>query len=152
MLALVRRHTQDEETQLSIINDGFLKVFKSIDKYEFKGSFEGWIRRVVFNCLSDYFRKENKYLKFMVFETEEVTISTNAVHSLYYQDIIEIVDLLPEKTKKVFCKYAIEGYKHKDISDELQISVGTSKWHLSEARKQLKEIITNRNLDLRDVR
>ena len=57
------RYTQDEDVLITVINDGFLRIFKNISKYEGKGSFEGWIKRLIFNALSDYFRKENRCFK-----------------------------------------------------------------------------------------
>jgi len=146
MLILCRRYTQDEDQLLSIINDGFLKVFKKIDSYAYKGSFEGWVRRLVFTSLSDFFRKENKYLKFMIFETEDIPIASEPDESLFYQDIIKLVDILPNKSKKVFQMYAIEGFTHKDIAKELSISEGTSKWHLSEARKKLQQLLKEQKI------
>ena len=152
MLAMCRRYTQDEDQQITIINDGFLKVFKKIDQYNHKGSFEGWVRRIVFTSLSDYFRKENKYLKFMIFEKEDSHIDAIPEESLYFQDIIKLVDRLPNKTREVFHRYAIEGYTHKDIGEELNISTGTSKWHLSEARKKLQELLSERKIYNSNVR
>ncbi len=152
MLSMCRRYTQDEDQQISIINDGFLKVFKKIDQYKFEGSFEGWVRRLVFTSLSDYFRKENKYLKFMIFEKEDTPIAALPEESLYFQDIIELVNLLPNKTKQVFHMYAIEGYTHKDIGVEMQISEGTSKWHLFEARKKLQQLLSERKIYNSNVR
>ena len=152
MLSMCRRYTQDEDQQISIINDGFLKVFKKIDQYKYEGSFEGWLRRLVFTSLSDYFRKENKYLKFMIFEKEDTPIAALPEESLYFQDILELVNLLPNKTRQVFHKYAIEGYTHKDIGEELEISIGTSKWHLSEARKKLQHLLSERKIYNSNVR
>lgn len=152
MLSMCRRYTQDEDRLITIINDGFLKVFKKIDTYQHTGSFEGWVRRLVFTTLSDYFRKENKYIKFMIFDDGENDVSTEAEHNLFYNDIIELVELLPEKSKEVFYKYALEGLKHRQIAEELNISEGTSKWHLSEARKKLKVLLKNRNIINSNVR
>ena len=152
MLAMCRRYTQDEDQLISIINDGFLKVFKKIDTFKGEGSFEGWIRRLVFSSLSDFFRKENKYLKFMIFDTPDSEYNSSSEESLYYQDIINLLELLPEKTREVFHKYAIEGYTHKDIGKEMQISEGTSKWHLSEARKKLQQLLKERKIYNSNVR
>lgn len=137
MRSMVRRYTLDEEKQISIINDGFLKVFKSISSYEHKGSFEGWIRRIVYRSMSDFFRKENKYLQAVVLEVPDAPQQDNALDSLYYDDLMKIIDLLPNKMNKVFHLYAIEGYTHKEIGERLDISEGTSKWYLSEARKSI---------------
>lgn len=138
------RYTQDEDKLVSIINDSFLKVFKGIKKYNSTGSFEGWIRRTSFNALSDYFRKDNRYTKVTSFEITEQAQESEAIDDLYYADLLEIVDMLPDMTKVVFRKYAIEGYTHKEIGEALGFSDGTSKWHLFEARKKLKNILKNR--------
>lgn len=134
---MVRKYTNDGEQQISIINDGFLKVFKNISTYTFQGSFEGWIRRIVYRSLSDYYRKENKYLKAVVLEQKDAPLKDNALQSLYYEDLLKIIDLLPERHNKVFQLYAIEGYNHREVSEMLGISEGTSKWYLSEARKSI---------------
>lgn len=135
---MCRRHTSDEQIAMTIINDGMLKVFKNIESYNFKGSFEGWVRRIVFRSLSDYYRKENKYIKFLIFEEKEKKTSDNVLANLYYDDLIQLTESLPYKMKQVFSMYAIEGYTHKEIGERLEISAGTSKWYLSEARKELK--------------
>lgn len=139
LLSMCRRHTNDQETAFTIINDGMLKVFKNISSYSFEGSFEGWVRRIVYRALSDYYRKENKYLKFLVFEEKEKDIKQNALAGLYYDDLIQLTQSLPDKMSKVFHMYAIEGYNHREIGEQLGMSDGTSKWYLSEARKELKK-------------
>jgi len=64
----VRRYTQDDDKVISILNNGFLKAFKNIHKYEHKGSFEGWLRKIIFRSMSDYMRSESRDVKFLVFE------------------------------------------------------------------------------------
>lgn len=135
------RYTQDEDRLVTIINNGFLKVFKGIKDYTFSGSFEGWVRRVVFNAMCDFFRKENKYLKNTSFDVPEKSQQSEALSDLYYADLIDVVEKLPNKTGDVFKKYAIEGYNHREIGEALGMSEGTSKWHLFEARKQLKKLL-----------
>lgn len=139
MLSMCRKHTSDQETAYTIINDGMLKVFKNITSYNFEGSFEGWVRRIVYRSLSDYYRKENKYLKFLVFEEKEKNTHQNALSGLYYEDLISMTKSLPDKMSKVFHMYAIEGFNHREIGEQLSMSDGTSKWYLSEARKELKK-------------
>ena len=148
MWAMCQRYTQDEDRLMSIVNDGFLRVFKKIHLYQFKGSLEGWVRRIVYNALSDFFRKENNYLKFLILEERDKKIGASVNEDLYFEDVIQLVDRLPITTKKVFTLYAIEGYTHKEIGQQLNISDGTSKWHLSEARKKLKKMI---GMDLKEI-
>ena len=142
MLGMVRRFTKDDEVALDVINNGFLRVFQKIDSFEGKGSLQGWIRRIVYHCISDHFRKESKYLKFIVLEEAEKRSHTSPIDDLCYQDLLNMVEELPDKSKEVFKLFAIEGYTHKEIGELMNISEGTSKWYLSEARKKLQILIS----------
>ena len=138
MLSMVRRYTQDDDTIIAILNDGFLKVYQKLHTYRGTGSFEGWIRRLVYHALSDHFRKENKYLRFLVMEERDAPLRTHALDRLYTTDLLHLINELPPATREVFHQYAIEGYNHREIGERLGISAGTSKWHLSEARTFLR--------------
>lgn len=141
MMAMCMRYTHDQDKSIEIVNNGFLKVFKKIDTYSFKGSLEGWIRRVVYHSLSDYFREETKYVKLMVFEERDMEVAEKVTEQIYLEDILGMVNQLPPATQAVFRLYAIEGYTHIEIAEQMKISVGTSKWHLSNAREKLKAIL-----------
>lgn len=143
MHRMVRRHTADEETILHILNTGFLRVFQKLDTFKFEGSLEGWVRRLVFHALSDFFRKDNRRLRFLDLEERDRPTRTNVVQDLYFDDLVMLVKTLPPATETVFRMYAIEGYNHPEIADRLGISVGTSKWHLSNARKLLQAKLAN---------
>lgn len=147
MMSMAMRYMQDKERASSIVNDGFLKIFTKIDTYENRGSFEGWMRRIVFRCLSDAVRKDGNYLKFIVFEDVEKPMPTElALSKLYEEDLLKLVDKLPPASGEVFTLYSVYGYNHKEIAELRGISVGTSKWHLSEARKKLQGFIAkNKN-------
>ena len=142
MERMIRRYTQDDDQVISILNDGFLRVFKKIHLYEHKGSFEGWIRRLVYHSLSDYFKRNAKDLKFLVFDDFKREKPVRADESLYYDDLIKLINKLPEKHMRVFQLYAIEGFLHREIGEQMSISENTSKWYLSEARKILQKSIT----------
>jgi len=146
MMRMCMRYTNDRGKAMEIVNIGFLKVFQKIHTFQFKGSLEGWIRRLVFHCLSDYYRKNSKYLQFMVFEERDQSSLEKAHSNLYAEDILKMVNTLPPATQEVFRLYAIEGFTHLEISKNVGISVGTSKWHLSNARKILKKLIDQNNL------
>lgn len=145
MHSMVRRYTNDEDRSISILNDGFLRVFQKIETFQFQGSFEGWVRKLIFHSISDHFRKESKYLKTIVFESQDKDIQGDVLPELYIEDIIKMVNTLPNATREVFRLYALEGFPHKEIGEMLNISEGTSKWHLSEARKKLKAILIKNN-------
>ncbi len=148
MIQMCYRYTSDRDKAMQIVNDGFLKVFKNIDRFEAKGSLEGWIRRIVYRSISDFFRSEKKYLRLMVFEEKEKVAESSVLNNFYYEDLIQMINHLPSTSAKVFRLYAVEGYKHREIAKLLNISEGTSKWNLSEARKHMKAMIKMRNKKL----
>lgn len=149
MMGMCLRYTQDKEEAMSIVNTGFMRVYKKIELYSFKGSLEGWIRRLVFHSLSDHFKKVNRQIRFMELENRDAPIRSDGLDNLYAEDIMNMVEELPPATKQVFKLYAIEGYTHVEISKNIGISEGTSKWHLATARKKLKQLIAKSN-ELKD--
>ena len=147
----VRRYTNDEDQVISILNNGFLKAFKNIEKYEFKGSFEGWLRKIVFRSVSDYMRSQSRDVRYLVFEDYDKPTNQKTDDQLHFDDLIRIIKELPEMQEKVFIQHAIEGYKHHEIAENLSIKENTSKWYLAEARKALKRKLANMNKSIRDV-
>jgi RNA polymerase sigma-70 factor (ECF subfamily) len=145
MYRMCRRYANNEDEILEILNNGFLKVFTKIDTFQFKGSLEGWVRRIVFHSLADYYRKQDRKLKFLQVEDWDQPTDSRALDKLYFEDLISIVDRLPAATREVFWRYAVEGFNHAEIGEQLGISVGTSKWHLSNARKKMKELLQQAN-------
>ncbi len=140
MERMIRKHTTDRDQQIDILNNGFLRVFKKIDSFSFQGSLEGWIRRIVYHSMCDYFRKHQKDIRFMVFgDILKETLASKESNNLHFQDLLNMVNTLPEKYHRVFYMYAIEGYKHQEIGEALNINANTSKWYLAEARKKLQE-------------
>ncbi len=146
MMDMCMRRTNDREEAMTIVNNGFLRVYKKIHLYSFKGSLEGWIRRLVWHSLADYFRGQSKSIRYLIFEERDETEPTSPDQNLYFEDLLKFVDQLPNATREVFRLYAIEGYSHKEIGTQLGISDGTSKWHLSSARKKLKQLINQYEL------
>lgn len=142
MLRMCRRYTRDEDTAIEIVNNGFLRVFRKIHLFEHKGSLEGWIRRLVYHCMADYYRQNAKYLHFLMIEDHEQSVPEKALDNFYEEDILQAVRNLPPTSREVFRLYAIEGYSHAEIAATLSMSEGTSKWHLSTARQKLRDILT----------
>jgi len=137
MLSVCRQYIKDIQLAEDVMITAFMKVFTNLDKFESKGSFEGWIRRIMVNECISYLRVQKK-VKFADDEiyTEE---SFNAIDSQFSIDQIQfLIDALPDGYKMVFNLYAIEGYKHNEIAKMLGINEGTSKSQLSHARKMLQ--------------
>ncbi len=145
-LRIVRRYTSDQETQLHIINEGFLRVFTKISNYKGTGSFEGWFGKLVFHEVSNHFRKKQSNFKFIEVDTKHTqSVRNDGLDTLEYLDLEAEIKALPEASQKVFMLFAVEGYSHKEIGKKLNISEGTSKWHVSNARSILKKRLTKKN-------
>lgn len=140
MLAIVRRYIRDEEEAMDVLNQGFIKIFNKIDQYHFENSFEGWCKRIVINTSLDHLRSTKRYRDLFSFEAIMPTyqIFNDGIGSISVTELKKIIDSISPVSKVVFNMFAIDGYSHKEISEELGISIGTSKWHLSSARKQIQ--------------
>jgi RNA polymerase sigma factor (sigma-70 family) len=138
-LRMVMRYTRDEDTALEIVNNGFLRVFKKLNTFAFKGSLEGWVRRLVYHSMADHFRDNARYYNFLVLEERDQAVPERGHEAFYEEDILQAVRALPPVSQSVFKLYAIEGYSHAEIAENLNISEGTSKWHLSTARQKLRD-------------
>lgn len=141
MYRMVRRYTRDEDTAIEVVNNGMMRVFKKIHTFAFKGSLEGWMRRLVYHCMADYFRENARYLHFLVLEDHDQSVPERGHENFYEEDILKAVRTLPPTSQEVFRLYAIEGYSHAEIAERLAISEGTSKWHLSTARQKLRDML-----------
>jgi len=143
MFRMCMRYAQQEDVAIEIVNNGFLKVFQKIDQYGYSGSLEGWVRRIVFHALSDYYRRKKEPLHFLELDQRDRPVQENALDQLYLEDLLQMIEQLPRMSRQVFQLYAIEGYNHREIGEQLGISDGTSKWHLATSRKQLKKMISD---------
>ncbi|MEZ4839458.1 RNA polymerase sigma factor [Flavobacterium sp.] len=140
MLGVCRQYIKDLQQAEDVMITAFMKVFSGLKSFEHKGSFEGWIRRIMIHeCIS--FIRVKKQVKFIEDETffEE---RHNEIESKFSVDDIQfLIDSLPDGYKMVFNLYVIEGYKHQEIAEMLGINEGTSKSQLSHARKMLQNQI-----------
>jgi len=149
MMALVRRYIDQEMQAEEVLNNGFLRAFQKVEQYTFQGSFEGWLRKIVFHAVSDYVKQNIKYNEKVVLVEKDQYVHKDHADKLYYNELLELVQTLPGATRAVFNMYVMEGFSHKEIGKNLGISEGTSKWHLSEGRRILKEKIERQNLHLK---
>lgn len=152
MMAVCRRYTNNDDQAKDILQDGFIKLFKNIEKFNFEGSFEGWVRRIVVNTAIDYVRRsKNDFL--LANENQSVDDFREDLHeeepeekaieyTLEVGDIREGMEKLSTAYRTVFNLYVFENYSHQEISEALQISIGTSKSNLAKARANLKKILT----------
>jgi len=146
MMALVKRYIDEDMQAEEVLNNGYLRAFQKISQYTFQGSFEGWLRKIVFHAVSDYVKQNMKYNEKIVLVEKDEYIHKDHAENLYYNELLQMVQSLPVATRAVFNMYIMEGYPHKEIGKILGISEGTSKWHLSEGRRILKEKIEQQKL------
>jgi RNA polymerase sigma-70 factor (ECF subfamily) len=147
MYGVCLRYAENTEDASDVMQEGFIKVYKSLPKFRGEGSFEGWIRRIFINTSIEHFRRKVKL--YNVTEVQENTIEDtelDALDSLETKDILKIVNELSPGYKQVFNMHVIEGYSHKEIADVLGITEGTSKSQLARAKGVLKKIIESRSL------
>jgi RNA polymerase sigma-70 factor (ECF subfamily) len=148
MMALVKRYIAHEEQAEEVMNNGYLRAFQKIKQYNFQGSFEGWLRKIIFHAVADYVKQNAKYTSQVLLVDKEQFVNKDHADKLYYDQLVKLVQDLPDATRNVFNMYVMEGFTHKEIGNMLGISEGTSKWHLSEGRKVLKERIEKLQLNI----
>ncbi|EKT3957479.1 RNA polymerase sigma factor [Flavobacterium psychrophilum] len=137
MLSVYRQYIKDIHQGEDVMITAFMKVFANLKNFEHKGSFEGWIRRIMVNECISYLRVQ-KPIKF-VDDSQYLEEGFNNIESQFsVEDIQFLIDSLPDGYKMVFNLYAIEGYKHQEIAQMLDINEGTSKSQLFHARKILQ--------------
>jgi RNA polymerase sigma-70 factor (ECF subfamily) len=148
MLGVCMRYARNTSEAEDILQDGFVKVFQNISSFGFKGSFEGWIKRIMINTALNHNRNNLKhYFHSDVDEVEEYTVIDSDVvidkqeYPISTDELMKMIQALPPGYKTVFNLYVFEGYSHKEIADMLEISENTSKSQLSKARKYLKNKI-----------
>lgn len=145
MLSVCRYYIKDLQHAEDVMLNGFFKAFTNINQFQDKGSFEGWLRKIMVRE-SISFLRQKKGFEFSIEETNFVVEYQNDIYDkMNVAEIQELIDSLPEGYKVVFIMYAIEGYKHHEIAKHLDISEGTSKSQLSKARKLLQKKIKELN-------
>ena len=147
LMSICLRYEKNSMDAEEILNMGFLKIVTKLDKYTDNIPFEAWIRRIMINTIIDEFRKnkkEKEALEYTDFNGvhENKSVTQNEADLMYDAEELQImIRQLPNVTQKVFNMHVIDGFSHKEIAEELSMSVGTSKWHVSNARKILRDLL-----------
>lgn len=142
------RYTGSTDEARELLNDGFMKVFNKIDKYDTEKSFEGWLKRVLINTAIDHYRANKKHNGHASLNGHDREISSNAIDEISHKELLMLVQRLSPQYRTVFSLFVIDGFSHEDIAEKLNISVGTSKSNLSKARANLRQMlkITNKTI------
>lgn len=146
MMNLCLRYTRNEADALEVLNSGFYRVFKHIHTYDSgKATLYTWIRTIIINTCLDFLRSnKGQTVREDLTQAASVDLPPEVFIKMSADEILVLVRRLPPATRAVFNLFVMEGYSHREIAVMMGISEGTSKWHLSEARKQLKEQIKNK--------
>ncbi len=140
--AMSLRYAYSSDEAQDIMQEGFLRIFRNIKQFSGKGSFEGWMKRIIINNAINYYHKYYKY-RYHDDVSESVKIETN--DKLYdendftYEELLSLINDLPPGYKTIFNLYAVEGFKHKEIAKMLKISENTSKSQYHRAKKILQD-------------
>ena len=150
MSSLCIRYINDQQDAMQVLNDGFLKVFQNIDAYNpYKASLYTWIRKIVINTALDFLRKKPLFNSTDLSDIEEESsVENSIIQKMNADDLLNTIKQLPAATQLVFNLYTVDGFNHREIAETLNISEGTSKWHLSEARRQLKQLLQIKQIRL----
>lgn len=142
MLSVCYRYTGNQHDAEDVLQDAFIKIFAHIQQFKWEGSFEGWLRRIVVNTALKALQKK----KFLFTEITEASshnklVEPEALSSLQTQQLMNMLQQLPDGYRVVFNLYVIEGYDHEEIANLLNIQPGTSRSQLVKARKMLQQIL-----------
>ena len=146
MFAVCLRYMGDRETAEDVLQDGFVSLFAKLDSFNGDGSFEGWARKIFVNTALMSLRKKDVLKGSEDVETawDVSSDAPSAIQDIGYQDLMEMIASLPPGFRTVFNMYAVEGYSHKEIAEELGISEVTSRSQLLRARVILQSKIKDR--------
>lgn len=139
---LCMTYVVNNDDAIDIYNRAFLKIFSSIGQYQNKGAFGAWVRKIIVNSAIDFIRSnKNIQLHTSIEDAPDVYVESNILADMTADEILALFRFLPPAQRLVMNLFVVEGKSHAEIGKELNISVGTSKWHLNQARKLIQEKI-----------
>ncbi len=137
------RYSSRLEDCEEIMDDSFIKVFKSLDKYDFQRPFKFWLRTIVVNTSIDFYRQSLKMIKSNTIEDHsDLSIDDHTISKLSSEEILKVVQKLSPAYRNVFMMFVMDGYSHKEIGVLLKITEGTSKSNLAKARMKLQKMLS----------
>lgn len=151
-LSICLRYTRQRDEAVEVVNDGFMKVFQGLDRfddarYEVARSFRGWLKKIMIRTAIDYFRAHEKHAlqDDLAAGPEPADGAHTPLDALAYDDLLALVQRLPPAYRATFNLFAIDGYTHEEIAQHLGTTPGTSKSNLSKARAHLQQLIKKTN-------
>ena len=142
VMAIALSYISDQDLAREMTNDTFLKVFKSIHRYDSNYPFKTWLRKITVNTAIDYYRKYKKNTRHLeIKEANPTFVTSGSIGELTVKEIYKMIDTLPQTLRMVFNLYEIEGYKHEEIASRLGISESSSRTYLTRAKEKLRSMI-----------
>lgn len=142
MMVVCMRYAAGRMEAEDILQDGFIKVFDNISRFKMEGSLEGWVRRIMVNTAINKIRSNKVRFEEINDSTHESELyDQNAIDKMSEQDILKLINQMPQGYRYVFNMYAIEGYSHKEIADSLGIEEASSRSQYAKAKKYLQQQI-----------
>lgn len=139
-IRIALRYTRSEADAADILSQSYIKAFRSIHSFNIeKGNFFSWLKRIIINEAIDFYKETKQYAEIEKQNELSISINNEAISSIASDEIMRTISKLPPATHAVFVMYAIDGYNHREIAGILNISEGTSKWHLNHARTFLQK-------------
>ena len=148
LFALCLKYSKNYQEAQDNLQDGFITIFGKIEQYKFKGSFEGWIKRIVINTALQKYREKNVLNLISEEIPDEIEVEIDEMN-ISLEFLLKIIQELPNRYRLVFNMYVLDGYSHREIAELLEISEGTSKSNLSRARFILKKKVEDNMLELK---
>lgn len=142
LYAVCFKYSKNQAEAEDNLHDGFITIFKKINQFKHKGSFEGWMKRIMINTALEKYRKDNVFPLLNEENIEEEDFEIEEEH-INLKELLTSIQKLPNRYRLVFNLYVLDGYSHKEIGQMLEISEGTSKSNLSRAKTLLKKELGN---------
>lgn len=138
------RYADNRDEASEILNDGFMKIFSNIRSFDLSKAFKPWLRKIMVNTSINHYHRKQRHIQAAALEQAKNESETETIISgISYHEIIAMLQKLPPAYRTVFNLHVLEGYKHEEIAEMLNISVGTSKSNLFKAKESLKKIMND---------
>ncbi len=147
MYLIAVRYEKDHDEALFIINEAFFKVLTNIEKFDINKNIYSWIKVILINTIINRFKSNNNFkntfnnISISEIELANTSVSPDVLSQIESEYVLDILNNLPEVTRKIFNLFIIEDYSHKEIADMLNISINASKWHVYEGKRKIKELL-----------
>jgi RNA polymerase sigma-70 factor (ECF subfamily) len=142
MYSICKGYSENQQTIVSLINEGFLKIFMNISSFDSsKGNFESWAKKIMTNTAIDYARSQKNKNKIIKLDenSKNENILSETPHNHIEEEVLYLIKKMAPVTQQVFSMHVFKGYSHKEIAEILGMAESTSRWHVSEARRSLKQ-------------